>query len=64
MAIGYKNETSGSLSALSNTDSGIMSKAELINSIAGSDKANVLRPEVFYDTQLLDTIRDAAECYQ
>lgn len=64
MAIGYKNETSGSLSALSNTDAAIISKAGLVNSIAGSDTTNVLRPEVFYDTQLLDTIRDAAESYQ
>lgn len=64
MAIGY-TDGSGNLSALSNTDSAIMSYAGIYNNaINASDKSNVLRPEVFYETQLLDTIRDAAESYQ
>ena len=63
MAIGYTNG-SGSLSALSNTDAAIMNYGNMLNAVAASDTSNVIRPEVFYSTQLLDTIRDAAESYQ
>ena len=67
MAIGYGQESNGAittLSALSNTDAAIMDYATIVNGIAATDTTNVLRPEVFYSTQLLDTIRDAAESYQ
>ena len=63
MSIGYTN-ASGSLSALSNTDAAIMAYGNMLNAVAASDTSNVIRPEVFYSTQLLDTIRDAAESYQ
>lgn len=67
MAIGYTSDGSANaanLSALTNTDAAIISRTNIVNAIAASDTSNVLRPEVFYDTQLLDTIRDAAESYQ
>ena len=56
------------LSALNGNGAVVASIAEIAgNWTPGADgerPANVMRPEVFYDTQLLDTIRDAAETYQ
>lgn len=56
-----------SLSALSNSSAQINSYANFVNSVkgnGGADTTNAINPEVFYSTQLLDTIRDAAESYQ
>ena len=58
-----------SLSALATGDiqSYINFTNAAINAATGADiagGANVINPEVFYSTQLLDTIRDAAESYQ
>lgn len=55
------------LSALSNSAAQINSYANFVNSVkgnGGADTTNAINPEVFYSTQLLDTIRDAAESYQ
>lgn len=55
------------LSALSNSAAQINSYAAFVNSVkgnGGADTTNAINPEVFYSTQLLDTIRDAAESYQ
>lgn len=56
------------LSALAAQHNGvdvIASYAEMLNNWqATSGQAGTFRPETFYNTQLLDTIRDAAECYQ
>ena len=59
-----------SLSALSNGIVGALeSYAGLVNSAidaqTGVDAtSNVINPEVFYSTQLLETIRDASDSYQ
>ena len=56
------------LSALNGNGANVASIAEIAGNwtpgAAGTRPANVMRPEVFYDTQLLDTIRDAQETYQ
>ena len=36
---------------------------ELANNAAGNKVSNLIRPEVFYSKQLLDTIRIASEDY-
>ena len=56
-----------SLSALSNSSATINTYVGFVNSavgVNGADAKNAINPEVFYSTQLLDTIRDAAESYQ
>ena len=56
-----------SLSALSNSQATINTYVDFVNSavgVNGADASNTINPEVFYSTQLLDTIRDAAESYQ
>lgn len=56
-----------SLSALSNSQATINTYVGFVNSavgVNGADATNTINPEVFYSTQLLDTIRDAAESYQ
>lgn len=60
-----------SLSALSSGIEGALeSYASLCNSVingntgADASYSGVLRPDTFYNTQLLETIRDAAETYQ
>ena len=50
-----------SLSALSNGIAGALESYTRLVNDAGS---GVINPEVFYSTQLLETIRDAAESYQ
>lgn len=55
------------LSALSNSAGQINSYVGFVNAavgVNGADNKNIINPEVFYSTQLLDTIRDAAEEYQ
>ena len=55
------------LSALSNSSGAINSYVGFVNSVTGNngaDTANAINPDVFYSTQLLDTIRDASESYQ
>ena len=55
----------GNLSALNGNGAYVASVADMASSwTPNGTGANVLKPEVFYDTQLLDTIRDAAESYQ
>ena len=56
-----------SLSALSNSAASINTYVDFVNAsvgVGGADATNTINPEVFYSTQLLDTIRDAAESYQ
>lgn len=56
-----------SLSALSNSAATINTYVDFVNAsvgVGGADATNTINPEVFYSTQLLETIRDAAESYQ
>lgn len=56
-----------SLSALSNSSATINTYVDFVNNvtgIGGADTKNAINPEVFYSTQLLETIRDAADTYQ
>lgn len=56
-----------SLSALSNSSATINTYVDFVNNVTGvggADTKNAINPEVFYSTQLLETIRDAADTYQ